>query len=283
MEVEQLVEQTNVTTEVDRATQGKTDAAYTAAERAVSSRLENRCSGAHSDDWRCEVVTLYDGGQYWLYKYRRYQDVRVVFVPTQQTAFFGGNPDNFNYPRYDYDMSLVRVYVDGKPAHTPAYFPILPQGPRAGELVFTSGNPGSTERSFTVAQLEALRYPIFPDILQSLLHYQGLLQAYAAESAHQAAISSGDRFFVDNSIKAINGFVAALNDPSQFSRRPELARQHARRLGGDRRRAAGWRRDSSAVSHGSAAGRLPRRALRHRPQPRGRRARAYVARCEAVR
>lgn len=233
MEVEQLVEQTNVTAEVDRATQGKTGAAYTAAERAVSSKLENRCGGAHSDEWRCEVVTLYDGGQYWLYKYRRYQDVRVVFAPTQQTAFFGGNPDNFNYPRYDYDMSVVRVYVDGKPAHTPDYFPILPQGPRAGELVFTSGNPGSTERSFTVAQLEALRYPMFPDRLQSLLHYQGLLQAYAAESAHKAAISSGDRFFVDNSIKAISGFVAALNDPSQFNRKVNEEKELRARIDAD--------------------------------------------------
>jgi hypothetical protein len=232
MEVEQLVTQTNVTQEVDRATQGKTGADYTAAERAVSSTLENRCSGAHSDEWRCQVVTLYDGGQYWLYKYRRYQDVRVVFAPTQQTAFFGGNPDNFNYPRYDWDMSVVRVYVDGKPAHTP-YFPILPQGPRAGELVFTSGNPGSTERSFTVAQLEALRYPMFPDLLRSLLHYQGLLAAYAAESPHQAAISSGDRFFVDNSIKAISGFVEALNDPSQFSRKVDEEKELRAKIDAD--------------------------------------------------
>lgn len=233
MEVEQLVEQTNVTAEVDRATQGKSGAAYTAAERAVSSRLENHCGGTHSDEWRCEVVTLYDGGQYWLYKYRRYQDVRVVFAPTQQTAFFGGNPDNFNYPRYDWDMSVVRVYVDGKPAHTPAYFPVSPQGPQAGELVFTSGNPGSTERSFTIAQLEALRYPIFPDILQSLLHYQGLLQAFSAASPHDAAISNGDRFFVDNSIKAINGFVEALNDQSQFNRKVEEEKELRAKIDAD--------------------------------------------------
>jgi hypothetical protein len=233
MEVEQLVKETNVTATVDRATQDKTGAAYTAAERAVSSKLESHCSGAHSDTWRCQVVTLYDGGQYWLYKYRRYQDVRVVFAPTQQTAFFGGNPDNFNYPRYDWDMSVVRVYVDGKPAHTPAYFPLSSQGPTAGELVFTSGNPGSTERSFTVAQLDALRYPMLPDILQSLLHYQGLLSAFAAEGAHNAAISSGDRFFVDNSIKAINGMVAALNDQSQFSRKVDEEKELRARVDAD--------------------------------------------------
>jgi Peptidase S46 len=233
MEVEQLVDQTNVTVEVNRATQGKTGAAFTAAERAVSSKLENRCGGAHSDEWRCEVVTLYYGGQYWLYKYRRYQDVRVVFAPTQQTAFFGGNPDNFNYPRYDYDMSMVRVYANGKPARTPTYFPVSPQGPRAGELVFTSGNPGSTERSFTVAQLEALRYPLYPQVLQSLLHYQGLLAAFAAASPHNAAISSGDRFFVDNSIKAISGFVQALNDQSQFSRKVEQEKELRAKIDAD--------------------------------------------------
>ena len=99
--------------------------------------------------------------------------------------------------------------------------------------MFTSGNPGSTERSFTVAQLEALRYPMFPDRLQSLLHYQGLLQAYAAESAHKAAISSGDRFFVDNSIKAISGFVAALNDPSQFNRKVNEEKELRARIDAD--------------------------------------------------
>jgi hypothetical protein len=174
--------------------------------------------------------------------------VRVVFAPTQQTAFFGGNPDNFNYPRYDWDMSVVRVYADGKPAHTPAYFPVSPQGPRAGELVFTSGNPGSTERSFTVAQLEALRYPILPHRLQALLHYQGLLQAFAAESPHNAAISSGDRFFVDNAIKAINGMVAALNDQSQFSRKVAEEKELRAKIDADPKLQAGTRGAWEAVA-----------------------------------
>ena len=216
MEVEQLVAQTNVTAQVDAATRGKSGAAYTAAQRAISSKLETRCGGAHTDEWRCQVVTLYDGGEYWLYKYRRYQDVRLVFVPTQQTAFFGGYPDNFNFPRYDYDMSMVRVYAGGKPAHTPAYFPVSPKGPQAGELVFTSGNPGATERSDTIAQLEALRYPIFPDLLQYLSHYQGLLAAYSARSARNAAIASGDLFLMDNAIKSFDGQLEALNDQSLF-------------------------------------------------------------------
>jgi peptidase S46-like protein len=233
IEVEQLDEQTDVTAEVDRATQGKNGAAYAAAQRAVSSRLETRCGGSHSDEWRCEVVSLYQGGQYWLYKYRRYQDVRLVFVPTQQTSFFGGYPDNFNFPRFDYDMSIVRVYVDGKPAHTPAYFPISSQGPRAGELVFTSGNPGATERSDTIAQLEALRYPIFPDLLQYLSQYEGLLEAYSAESSRNAAIASGDLFFVDNAIKSFDGQLQALNDQSQFRRQVAAERQLRAKIDAD--------------------------------------------------
>lgn len=233
IEIEQLVGQTNVTAEVNRATHGKSGAAYAAAERAASSRIETRCGGTHSDEWRCQVVSLYEGGQYWLYKYRRYQDVRLVFVPTQQTSFFGGYPDNFNFPRFDYDMSIVRVYVDGKPAHTPAYFRISPQGPKAGELVFTSGNPGSTERSYTIAQLQALRYPIFPDLLQYLSRYQGLLEAYSAESARNAAIASGDLFFVDNAIKSIDGQLQALNDQSQFNRKVIEERQLRAKIDAD--------------------------------------------------
>lgn len=219
MEIEQLVQRTNVTDTVDRATHASNGAAYTAARRAVSSRLETQCTGSQADEWRCEVVSLYHGGQFWLYKYRRYQDVRLVFVPSQPTSFFGGYPDNFNYPRYDYDVSIVRVYVNGQPAHTPDYFQISPKGPAAGELVFTSGNPGTTERNDTIAQLDTLRYPMFPDELQYLAHYQGLLEAFSARNPTDANIAQGDLFFVDNDIKAIDGELRALNDEPQFSRK----------------------------------------------------------------
>ncbi len=221
MEVEQLVESTDVTAAVNRATDGKTAAAYTAARRAVSSRLETACAAGHSDEWRCQVVSLYHGGQYWLYKYRRYQDVRLVFVPSQATSFLGGYPDNFNYPRYDYDVSILRVYLRGQPASTPDYFQMSAKGPTAGELVFTTGNPGATERNDTIAQLSALRYPIFPSELQYLASYQGLLEAFAAESAGNARIAEGDLFFVDNAIKSIDGQLQALNDPRQFGRKQQ--------------------------------------------------------------
>ena len=224
MEIEQLVSLQNVTAAVNRATHGKSGAAYAAAMRAVSNHLESACVAGDARQWRCELVRLYHGGQDWMYKYRRYQDVRLVFVPSQSTSFFGGYPDNFNYPRYDYDISLLRVYVHGKPAHTPEYFRLSARGPHAGELVFTSGNPGATERDDTVAQLKSLRYPVFPLFLQFLSHQQGLLEAFSAESAHNAEIAAGQLFFVDNAIKSLDGQLAALNDARQFARKVRAER-----------------------------------------------------------
>ena len=256
MEVEQLVSERNVTAAVNRATRGKSGAAYAQALRTVSSRLEAACIAGDAHQWRCQVVHLYHGGQDWLYKYRRYQDVRLVFVPSQDTSFFGGYPDNFNYPRYDYDLSLLRVYVHGKPAHTPEYFRLSASGPRAGELVFTSGNPGATERDDTIAQLKTLRYPVFPQLLQFLAHEQGLLEAFSAENAHNAEVAGGTLFFVDNAIKSIDGQLAALNDERQFARKERQERTLRAKVAASarlRREYGGaWRAVAAAERRGAA-------------------------------
>ncbi|MGH8274093.1 MAG: S46 family peptidase [Gammaproteobacteria bacterium] len=233
MQVEQLVSTTNVTGRMDKATAGKSGAAYNTAQKAFSSKLQQGCVNGHSEKWDCEIVTLYHGGQFWLYKYRRYNDARLVFAPSQQTAFFGGYPDNFNYPRYDFDLSFVRVYVDGKPAKTPEYFKISPKGPKTGELVFTSGNPGSTERNLTVTQLENLRYPVLPARLQYLLQYEGLLKAWSAGSAEHARVAQEDLFFVGNSIKVYRGMLAALHNPREFDLKQKRERTLQARVDAD--------------------------------------------------
>lgn len=233
MEIEQLVKRTNVTPVLDKATAGLSGAAYDSARRATSSRLEQQCVGGEAQKWRCEVVSLYHGGQFWLYKYHRYQHVRLVFAPSQQTAFFGGNPDNFNYPRYDYDVSFVRVYVDGKPLHTPEYFHISPKGPKAGELVFTSGNPGRTERGWTMTQLASYRYPILVQSLLYLSQYRGLLEAYSAQSAEHARIAQGDLFFTDNAVKALGGMLQALNNTALYNRKARAEAALQRRVESD--------------------------------------------------
>ncbi len=233
MEVQQLVAMTDITPKMRRATAGREGAAFNRAEKAESARLQQACVAGKPKQWLCQVVSLYHGGQYWLYKYRRYDDVRLVMTPSQQTAFFGGNIDNFDYPRYDWDVSFLRVYVNGHPAHTPEYFRLSPSGPKAGELVFTSGNPGTTRRGWTTDQLDAYRYPILPDTLIYLAQYRGLLEAYSAQSDEHARIARGTLFFVDNSIKALRGMLAALNDRVAFAHKAAAERELRRRVAAD--------------------------------------------------
>jgi hypothetical protein len=132
------------------------------------------------------VVTLYQGGQYNLYRYKKYTDVRLVFAPEFSIAFFGGDPDNFTYPRYNLDMALFRIYEDGKPIKVEHYFKWSKTGAQAGELVFVSGHPGSTARLNTVAHLEYLRETGLPFALKLLSRQHALLEKYSAKGQEQA-------------------------------------------------------------------------------------------------
>src|SRR5207248_7789143 len=138
------------------------------------SRIEKECAGGDDPGVRCDVISLYHGGLYHLYKYKRFQDVRLVFAPEFAIAFFGGDPYNFEFPRYDLDVSFLRAYENGKPAQTPEHFSWRAEGAKAGEPVFVTGHPGSTERLLTVAELEYSRDVAYPRELQEITQARGM-------------------------------------------------------------------------------------------------------------
>lgn len=180
--------------------------------RANTARIEKECTGRTGN--RCEVVTLYSGGQYHLYQYRKYDDVRLVFAPESSVAAFGGDIDNFTYPRFCFDITFLRAYENGKPAATPNYLRWSRRGVRDGELIFVSGHPGTTGRLNTVAQLEFFRdvsYPFVHARLDSLIQ---TLQAFSAESAENKRIAADNLSSQQNSFKAYTGFLSGLRDAS---------------------------------------------------------------------
>jgi hypothetical protein len=212
MEVNQLIDITDVTARMTAATQGLGDKDYGIASKAEMSKIEKEC--ASGDEVRCDVVSLYHGGKYHLYKYRRYQDVRLVFAPEFSIAFFGGDPDNFMFPRYDLDVSFVRVYQDGKPAATKDYFPFSPSGPKEGELTFVSGHPGRTSRNLTTAELAYTRDYALPARLFRLTEARGALQEFQKRGPEQKRMSTATLFYVENGVKALKGRRDALVDPA---------------------------------------------------------------------
>jgi hypothetical protein len=215
VEVNQLVAISDVTARVRKATDGREGEAFRRARDAEFARIEKACQT--SADLRCETVTLFRGGEYKLYTYRRYQDVRLVFAPEFRIAFFGGDPDNFEFPRYDLDLAFLRVYQGGKPLRTKDFFPVSPRGPRDGELVFVSGNPGETSRQMTVAQLTYLRDVGLPETLVRLSEIRGLLTGFQLKGPEERRIATELLFSYENSIKAYRGEWESLRDPRFFA------------------------------------------------------------------
>jgi hypothetical protein len=170
---------------------------------------------------RSNVITLYKGGQYHLYSFKRYTDVRLVFAPEQQIAFFGGDPDNFEYPRYDLDVCFFRVYENGKPAKVEHYLTWSENGATDGELVFVSGHPGNTERFDTLAELKYLRDKGLPFWLDRLYRREVLLTLYSARDAENARKAKDTLFGVQNSRKAIEGELGGLLDPALMAKKAE--------------------------------------------------------------
>lgn len=212
LEINVLQSIEDVSARVNSAVPKDADAATAfAARRKVIAEIEKESleqTGLHS-----EVVTLWQGGTYNLYRYKRYTDVRIVFAPEQQAAFFGGDPDNFEFPRYDFDICIFRAYENGKPARTKDFLKFSPTGPHDGELVFVSGHPGGTSRLLTMAELDNLRDQGLPWRLASLKRQEVLLANWSARAEENARRAREILFGIQNSRKALDGRLAGLLDP----------------------------------------------------------------------
>jgi len=242
MEINRLVEITDVTAAMEKAAAGLDDAKALEARRAEKSRIEKACAtakdgpvgkdGPASEDTRCDVVTLYQGGKYHLYRYERHRDVRLVFVPELAIAFFGGDPDNFMFPRFDLDMAFLRIYQDDQPAALTPHFGWSDKGARDGELTFVSGHPGSTSRQVTVAMLEFERDVELPFLLNNLFELRGLLKEFQTRGDEARRVSTHLLFGVENGLKARRGMHRALLDRDLFGRK--LADERALRAAVER-------------------------------------------------
>ncbi len=168
---------------------------------------------------RSDVVTLYHGGLYHLYRFKKYTDIRIVFAPEKGIAFFGGDPDNFEYPRFDLDICFFRVYEDGKPAQIEHYLRWSPKGAADNELVFVSGHPGRTDRLDTMNHIEFLRDKAFPQALRKLFRWEVMLSTYSGRNRENARRAQDDLFGVQNSRKARLGMLAGLQDPAILGRK----------------------------------------------------------------
>jgi Peptidase S46 len=214
MQAEILSDISDVTARVTQAGAGKSGQDFIRARDGEIAAVEKQGCAGKEEKFRCQVVTLYQGGQYKLYTYRKYSDVRLVFAVEGQTAFFGGDPDNFNFPRYDLDCSFVRLYEDGKPVKTPDHLTWSAAPPKDGDPIFVAGNPGSTQRLLTAEQLETLRDVNLPEIMLLFSELRGRLIRFAEESPEHTRVANDLLFGIENSYKAYRGEEKALVDPA---------------------------------------------------------------------
>jgi hypothetical protein len=210
-QAEILLTITDVTKRVTAAGAGLSGSDLVKARTAVSAAIEKEVCGT-DNTLRCQTVRLYQGGQYKLYKYRKYSDVRLVFSPGVQAAFFGGDPDNFNFPRYDLDSAFLRLYENGKPAMTPNHLVWNATPPKEGDPVFVAGNPGGTDRQLTISQLETQRDLTIPISLVRMAELRGRLLRFSEESAEHRRLAGETIFGLENSYKVYFGRQFALND-----------------------------------------------------------------------
>jgi hypothetical protein len=218
LELNQLISIEDVTERVNNSVKANATAGEAAdARREVMSAIE--ADSLKATGLRSDVVTLYQGGRYNLYRYKKYTDVRLVFAPEFQAAFFGGDPDNFNYPRFNIDMALVRVYENDKPLHVENYFKWSKTGVKENELVFVTGHPGSTARLNTVAHLDYLRETGIPLLLRWMEVRRDTLKKYMAQGEEQTRRAQNELNSVENAIKVYKGQLGGLSDKTVMDKK----------------------------------------------------------------
>ena len=205
----------DISAKVSKAIEGKDEKAANDARKAALTQLESACE--KTEKLKCESVNLYEGGQYWLYKYKRYTDVRIAFAPEAGIAAYGGDPDNFQFPRWCLDMGILRAYENGKPAVPANYLRINFAGPKAGDPVFVSGHPGSTDRLLTVAQLEEQRNEFIPQWLLRYSELRGRLIQFGEQSPTNERITADLLNGIENGIKVRRKMLDALHEDALFT------------------------------------------------------------------
>ena len=248
----------DVTPQVNAAVKADmTDAQAFTAQRAEQARIEKDCNA--KTGLRCDVVTLYAGGEYDLYQYKKYTDVRLVTAPEFSIAFFGGDADNFTYPRFDLDYAIFRVYENDRPLRPKEYLAWNSKGPSEGDLVLVSGHPGSTSRMRTVAELEFRRDVQYPRAIALYERRARLLHDFSSKSAENARMANRALFGIENNLKRSRGYEAALKNPRLMGEKIAAEKDLRARVAADPKlgaAAGAW--DAIAAAEKAHAARFPR-------------------------
>ena len=244
MSVEDVTDRVNASVKSDMPASD----AFT-ARRAAISGIE--ADSLKATGLRSDVVTLYQGGQYNLYRYKKYTDVRLVFVPEFQAAFFGGDPDNFNFPRFNIDMALVRAYENDKPVKVENYLKWSEKGVKENDLVFVVGHPGSTSRLNTVAHLESSRDVSIPLLIRMLERREAMLKKYMAMGEEQTRQAQNELNSIQNSLKVYRGQIAGLQDKTLIERKRQAEEALRKSIAADpkRQKEYGDAWDAIATAH----------------------------------